>query len=80
MSTSWIKFRMQPINLKDLIIGAFFNIYNNTFYLSQMRYPQHGGYESFLNILKKNKSIKLNRKIKKINLHKKEIYLNKEKR
>jgi len=80
MSTSWIKFRMQPINLKDLIIGAFFNIYKNTFYSSQMRYPQHGGYESFLNILKKNKSIKLNRKIKKINLHKKEIYLNKGKK
>ena len=41
-----------------------------------MRYPKHGGYESFLNILKKNKSIKLNKKIKKINLRKKEILLN----
>ena len=75
MSTSWIKFRMQPINFKDLLIGAFFNIYKNTFYSSQMRYPKQGGYESFLNILKKNKSIKLNNKIKKINLKKKEIYL-----
>ena len=80
MSTSWIKFRMQPINLKDLIIGAFFNIYKNTFYSSQMRYPKRGGYESFLNILKKNKSLKLNKKIKKINLHKKEILLNGDKK
>ena len=77
MSTSWIKFRMQPINLKDLLIGAFFNIYKNTFYSSQMRYPKHGGYESFLRILKKNKSIKFSKKIKKINLRKKEIFLNK---
>ena len=76
MSTSWIKFRMQPINLKDLIIGAFFNIYKNTFYSNQMRYPKHGGYGSFLNILKKNKSIKFNKKIKKINLQKKEIFFN----
>ena len=80
MSTTWIKFRMQPINLKDLLIGAFFNVYKNTFYSSQMRYPKHGGYESFLNILKKNKSIKLNRKIKKINLNKKEIFLEKGKK
>ena len=76
MSTSWIKFRMQPINLKDLIIGAFFNIYKSTFYSNQMRYPKHGGYGSFLNILKKNKSIKFNKKIKKINLQKKEIFFN----
>ena len=76
MSTSWIKFRMQPVNLKDLVIGAFFKIYKDTFYSSQMRYPKHGGYESFLNILKKNKSIKLNKKIKKINLRKKEIFFN----
>ena len=80
MSTSWIKFRMQPINLIDLVIGAFFNIYKNTFYSNQMRYPKHGGYESFLNILKKNKSIKLNKDIKNINLFKKEIILSKGKK
>ena len=80
MSTSWIKFRMQPINLKDLIIGAFFKIYKNTFYSSQMRYPKRGGYESFLNILKKNQSIKLNKKINKINLKKKEIILDNNKK
>jgi len=80
MSTSWIKFRMQPINLKDLIIGAFFKIYKNTFYSSQMRYPKRGGYESFLNILKKNQSIKLNKKINKINLKKKEIILDNSKK
>ena len=66
MSTSWIKFRMQPINLKDLLIGAFSKIYKNTFYSSQMRYPKKGGYESFLSILKKNNSIKLNKIITKI--------------
>ena len=75
MSTSWIKFRMQPINLKDLLIGAFFKIYKNTFYSSQMRYPKRGGYESFLSILKKNKSIRLNKNIKKIDLQRKEIFL-----
>jgi len=76
MSTNWIKFRMQPINLKDLVIGAFFNVYKNTFYSSQMRYPKYGGYESFLNILKKNKSIKFSKKIKNIDLNRKEISLN----
>ena len=76
MSTSWIKFRMQPINLKDLLIGAFSKIYKNTFYSSQMRYPKKGGYESFLSILKKNNSIKLNKIITKIDLEKKKIYLN----
>jgi len=80
MSTSWIKFRMQPINLKDLIIGAFFNIYKNTFYSSQMKYPKYGGYESFLNILKKNRLIKFSEKIKKINLKKKKIFLSKGKK
>ena len=80
MSTSWIKFRMQPINLKDLLIGAFFKIYKNTFYSSQMRYPKRGGYESFLSILKKNKSVKLNKNIKKIDLQKKQIVLDGEKK
>ena len=36
-----------------------------------MRYPKYGGYESFLSILKKNKSIKFNKKIKKIDLKEK---------
>ena len=40
-----------------------------------MRYPKHGGYGSYLSILKKNNSVKLNKKIKKINLKKKEILL-----
>ena len=75
MSTSWIKFRMQPINLKDLLIGAFFKMYKNTFYSSQMRYPKKGGYESFLSILKKNNSIKFNKIISKIDLEKKKVYL-----
>jgi len=73
MSTSWIKFRMQPINLKDLLIGAFFKIYKNTFYSSEMRYPKKGGYESFLSILKKNNSVKLNKIITKIDLKKKKF-------
>ena len=65
MSTSWIKFRMQPVNLKDLVIGAFFKIYKDTFYSSQMRYPKHGGYGSFLNILKKINQLNLIKKLKK---------------
>ena len=80
MSTSWIKFRMQPVNLKDLIIGAFFKIYKNTFYSSEMRYPKYGGYGSYLKILEKNKSIKFKKIIKKINLKKKEIYLDRGKK
>jgi len=71
---------MQPVNLKDLIIGAFFKIYKNTFYSSEMRYPKYGGYGSYLKILEKNKSIKFKKIIKKINLKKKEIYLDRGKK
>jgi len=75
METKWLEFRMPKINLKDLFLGAFTSRYKNTFYGSNLRYPQRGGYESFLRILKKNKSIKLNHEVNKIDLKNKKVFL-----
>ena len=76
LNTNWIKFRMQEISFKDLILGCFFKIYKDTYYSSDMKYPKNGGYESFLRILKKNKKIIYNSKIQKIDYLNKEIYTN----
>ena len=75
LGTNWVKFRMQEISLIDLIKGAFFKIYKGTYYSDDMKYPKKGGYESFLSILKNNKNIIYNSKLKKIDINKKKIFL-----
>lgn len=76
METSWVKFRMQEISLTEILKSIFNGSYKNTFYSQKMRYPKKGGYESFLNILKKNKNIIYNCKLKKIDLKNKSIFYN----
>jgi len=76
LSTSWVKFRMQEINLWDLLLGSFFKVFKNTYYSNDMKYPKRGGYESFLRILKKNNHIKYNINIKKIDHTNQKIYFN----
>ncbi len=76
LGTNWIKFRMQEVSLKDLLLGAFFKIFKDTYYSSDMKYPKQGGYESYLRILKKNKNLQCNSNLKKIDLENKKVHLN----
>jgi protoporphyrinogen oxidase len=80
LETKWLEYRMPKIRLIDYIYGAFSKRYKNTFYGANLRYPQKGVYEAFLNILKKNKNIKTQKEITKLNLKKKIFCLDKKKK
>lgn len=66
LSTTWVGDRMYQPNIKEVFKGAFEVDTPNTYYASEMRYPKTGGYKSFLNYMRKDCDIKLNKKVIKI--------------
>jgi protoporphyrinogen oxidase len=57
MSSKWVSFRMNRPKLFDILKGAFFPIYKNTYYAQNLKYPKKGGFKSYLSILLRNKNI-----------------------
>lgn len=49
LSTTWIGNRMRRADAKEILTGSFESETENTYYLSEVRYPKKGGYRSFLN-------------------------------
>ncbi len=62
LSTSWIGERMYRPSLQEVIIGAMSEETPNTYYADEMRYPQKGGYKSFLSGMADKCDIRLNKK------------------
>lgn len=74
LSTTWVGNRMYQPNIKEVLKGAFEKETPNTYYASEMRYPVKGGYKSFLNYMRKDCDIRLNKKVVEIDIKSKIVY------
>lgn len=68
LSTTWVGNRMYQPNIKEVLKGAFEKETPNTYYASEMRYPIKGGYKSFLNYMRKDCDIRINKKVIEIDI------------
>lgn len=48
LGTDWIGQRVRKADLREVLRGAFTEDDSNTFYAKEMRYPEEGGYKSFI--------------------------------
>ena len=72
LSTDWLGSRISIPSLEVLLRGAFEVQEKNFYYAQEMRYPQQGGYKSFLNTMATNSSIKTQKEVALIDpIHKK---------
>ncbi len=62
LSTEWIGNRMYRPSLEEVLFGAMTDDTPNTYYTQEMRYPQKGGYKSFLDPMVKECAIHTNKK------------------
>jgi len=62
----------QP-DITEVLKGSYTTDTPNTYYADEMRYPEKGGYKSFLNVMRKECNIVLNKKVISINTNTKEI-------
>ena len=69
------QFQNEQAKTLDIILGAFFPIYKNTYYAQDLKYPKRGGFKSYLSILLKNKNVLCNSNITEIDIKKKIIKL-----
>lgn len=75
LETKWIGERMYRPTLEEVEKGCFTDSTPNTYYTKEMRYPQKGGYKSFLKPMINNLSIKVNAEITSIDLSTKRVTL-----
>lgn len=68
LSTSWIGNRMRRAEVEEILFGAFTDQTPNTYYVKEMRYPEHGGYRAFIEPLIEQSDIRLNHRASKIDL------------
>ena len=72
LTTDWLGSRISIPSLEVLLRGAFEVQEKNFYYAQEMRYPQQGGYKSFLNTMAINTSIKTQKEVALIDpIHKK---------
>nr|WP_257408082.1 FAD-dependent oxidoreductase [Campylobacter jejuni] len=65
---------MYKPNISEVLKGAFEKETPNTYYADEMRVPQYGGYQSFLNLMAKECNIQYDKEIIEINPANKMIY------
>tara|TARA_B100000780_G_scaffold176309_1_gene123595 strand:- start:1453 stop:2718 length:1266 start_codon:yes stop_codon:yes gene_type:complete len=58
LSTTWIGNRMRRADLEEILLGAFTDETQNTYYTKEMRYPKKGGYRAFIEPLIESSDIK----------------------
>lgn len=76
LSTSWIGSRMRRAEVEEILFGAFTDQTPNTYYVKEMRYPEYGGYRSFIEPLIEQSDIRLNHRATKIDLVNKTVTFN----
>jgi len=62
LTTDWVESRFSLPSLENILKGAFEEQKENFYYAKEMRYPEKGGYKSFLNYMAKDVNIQLNKK------------------
>lgn len=73
LSTTWCGARWYQPSIPEVLYGAFTTETPNTYYADEMRYPEKGGYKSFLSLMAKDCDIQLNKKAIAIHTGRKEI-------
>ena len=63
LTTDWLGSRISIPSLETLLRGAFEVQEENFYYAQEMRYPELGGYKSFLNTMATNTSIKTQKEV-----------------
>jgi len=76
LETKWIGSRMYMPSLEEIQKGCNTDRTPNTYYAKSMRYPEKGGYKSFLTPLVNNISIKTKSRVTKIDIKKKQVEVN----
>jgi protoporphyrinogen oxidase len=74
LSTTWVGKRMYSPDIEEVLKGAFEPETPNTYYAKEMRYPQKGGYRSFLNFMADQCDIRLNKKVIEIDTQNKKVF------
>jgi len=76
LGTSWIGERMYRSSLQEVLTGAMSEKTPNTYYADEMRYPQKGGYKSYLSSMANSCDIRLNKKAISIDSRTKKVIFN----
>lgn len=74
LETKWVGSRLYKPTLEEVIQGCETDVTPNTYYAKEMRYPQNGGYKSFLKPLVESAIILTNNKIASIDIENKIIH------
>lgn len=75
LEIKWVGERMYKPTLKEVEEGCKSELTPNTYYTKEMRYPQKGGYKSFISPMVKGIDIRTNSSVKKIDLTNKTVLL-----
>lgn len=63
LGTDWIGKRMRRADLREVLSGAFSAETPSTYYISQMRYPERGGYRAFIDPLADGADIRFDHEV-----------------
>lgn len=74
LGTDWIGQRMRRADLKEVLRGALTQDKSNTYYVREMRYPETGGYFSFIAELAQKARARLSSRVTGISLDRREIH------
>lgn len=73
MSTDWIEQRIYRPDLGEVLRGALSGEYNNKHYISHIRYPQNGGFQSFLKGMQEGARVNYGCELAELDVEKKKI-------
>jgi protoporphyrinogen oxidase len=68
LGTRWIGPRMRKAELKEILLGAFSAETPHAYYVKEMRYPDQGGFKSFLSPLLGSLHVRCNHRVVRIDL------------
>jgi protoporphyrinogen oxidase len=74
LTTEWIGKRVFYPRIEDIIAGSKAPLLQSTHYITTVRYPKYGGYQTFANLLAKKADIQLKHNVKQIDLIKKVVW------
>jgi protoporphyrinogen oxidase len=73
MSCDWVGGRVHRPQLEDVLAGAEKTHSRNFHYINRIRYPKHGGYQSFAASLAVDANVQLNSRVVSVDLKKKQV-------
>ena len=73
LTTDWLAGRFSLPPLEKVLVGAFQEQEENFYYADEMRYPQQGGYKSYLNGMASKVDIRLNKEVCLIDIKSKKL-------